>query len=61
MSKVKDYSAARGALEYSIGVLMDRARGFRGDGTGTSVRELLAAGREYGRALSRVERMRARK
>lgn len=59
MSRIKEYTAARFALESAVGNLISVARNFKGDGTGGSThRELLAAGREYGRAMNRLERVR---
>lgn len=62
MPRIRDYKAARYALESAISTLIWRARDFKGDGSGgTSHAELLAAGREYGRALNRVEHMRGKR
>lgn len=58
MSQIKQCHIARRKLEEAIAALLAKATAF-GDGAPEwKVRELLAAGREYGRAMNRLERVR---
>ena len=57
-SRISEYRTARNVLECAIANVIDKAKQY-GEGVGGwRLRELLAAGREYGRALNRVEKMR---
>lgn len=57
-SNIAQYRTARRALEAAIADVQDKAVQFGAGIGGWRLRELLAAGREYGRALNRVEKMR---
>lgn len=61
MVKIREYRTARVALEAAIARLQSCARNYTQGTEDFRTRELLAAGREYGRALARVEKMRPRK
>lgn len=61
MSRIREYRSARDALEWAVAGLQARARDFTESASQNNLKQLLAAGREYGRALGRIERMRGRK
>lgn len=62
MSRITEYKTARSQLERASGDLTDKAQQYVDrNRAGWALKELLAAGREYGRAFSRVEKMRSSK
>jgi hypothetical protein len=58
MSRIREYRTARRSLEVAAANLIAYALNYNTAAEAWRTRELLEHGREYGRALARVERMR---
>lgn len=60
MARIKEYRAARDAVDHAVGTLLSRASHYQGPPEGGGTTDLLKAAREYSRAINRLEHVRRR-